>query len=200
MRMKSLAKIFALFIIFAGSSGMISGCATVQHPGSISSSEYEAILEPNTKHVVKYSGLYNDYDVSAVLLTPEVARSQVDYNHGLYLWTEEKHKEEAQKVEEKLAKETDVFVSFFAPEKKHNDLSRSKTLWKIFLEVDGQRYDGVASRFKSISLTEIQSLYPFHTRFGTPYIVTFPVSALQLTNKNPKVTITGPVGTMDFTF
>ncbi len=184
------------FVVLLG----LAGCATVQHPGSITRSEYESILDPQIKHVLKYSGLYNDFDVTAVLITPEIARSQVNYNHGLYLWSESKHQEEAQKAEEKLGKQTDVFVSFFAPEKKHNDLSKSKTMWRIFLEVDGQRYDGTATRIKSITQTEIESLYPFHTRFGTPYILTFPVSALELTNKNPKVTITGPVGTMEFVF
>ncbi len=179
--------------------GLLAGCATNLPPGAISRDQYEDLILSKVQHTQKYSGFYNDYDVNALLMTPDTVMAQQQFLQGIYQWSDEKKQEELEKVEESFAKETEVIISFYAPEKKHDDLSRNKTLWKIYLDVAGQRYEGKATKLKLLR-SEVQGLYPFHTRFGSPYMVTFPYPAKQLTGQSAKVTITGPIGTMEFKF
>lgn len=98
-----------------------------------------------------------------------------------------------------MKKQTEVFVSFYTPEKKHDDLHKNQTLWKIFLDAGGKRYEGKAQKVKLLT-SEVQGLYPFHNRFATPYTITFPVPTTALDGKEAKLTITGSVGSVAVVF
>ena len=99
----------------------------------------------------------------------------------------------------KMAKETEFFISFFVPERKHDDLHKAKTLWKLFLDANGRRYEGKSSRMKTI-LSDVVSLYPQHNRWSTPYIVSFPVPVSMIENGGAILTITGPAGSTTLSF
>lgn len=161
----------------------------------ISESDYDQTVKRNSRQEQVYSGLYNAIDQRSIILNSEVSEAQVDQMARVYIWDENKYTQEKIKAEEKLRKESEFFVSFFTPERKHDDLNKNKTLWKIFLDVDGKRYEAKVSKIKLLT-EEVQSIYPFHNRFSTPYMLTFPVAMKQIENsKSIKLTITGPVGT-----
>ena len=109
------------------------------------------------------------------------------------------YKEEKTKAISRHTESTEFFISFFTPEKKHNDLSQNKTLWKIYLDVNGQRYEGKATKVKLL-LSEIQSLYPYHNRWSTPYLISFPVATALVENKTATLTITGAVSSPQLIF
>lgn len=161
--------------------------------------EYEAIVESNSDHKSSYDGLYNTLQMGATLINPTVARAQLDQNARLFLWDREKFDAEAKKTEDELTKETKVFVSLYTPERKHDDLNKSKTLWKFFLDVNGRRYEGKATKIKLL-VTEIQGLYPYHTRFATPYYLSFPVSAKFIEKDSTRLVMSGPVGSVSADF
>ena len=121
------------------------------------------------------------------------------YNARLSQWQEPKYKEEKARVIEKHTNNTEFFLSFYTPERKLADLSSSKTSWKIFLDVNGQRYEGKASKIK-IMLSEIQALYPYHNRWSYPYIVIFPVPTSEVENRPATMTITGTLGSAQLKF
>ena len=72
-------------------------------------------------------------------------------------------------------------------------------MWKIFLDVDGQRYEGKATKNKA-TLSEVQVMYPYHNRWSVPYIVTFPVATATVENKPATLTFTGAVSTSQLKF
>lgn len=178
--------------------GLILGVSCVTptpHPelNLISQSEYENIIERNTGNVKIYDGFSNVLNVSGTLLTTHVTMAQIDQNARMYQWPVEQYNTEKAKAETSLAKESKIFISFYTPERKHDDLQKANSHWKLFLDVDGHRYEGTATRWKSI-LVEVQALYPYHSRWGTPYMITFPVPMKRIENGTSKLTITGPVG------
>lgn len=166
----------------------------------ISESDYHDLIKKNSRPHQVYSGLYNVIDMTAIELNTEVYEAQADQMARVFIWDENKYTQEKVKIEEKLRKESEFFVSFFTPERKHDDLHKNKTLWKIFLDVDGKRHEGKVTKVKLLT-EELQSLYSFHNRFSTPYSIVFPVAMKQIEKSaSIKLTITGPVGsaTVDF--
>lgn len=185
----------ACFVVFS--------CATPPQPGMegniINQSEYERVLDLNSKNIETYQGLYNTVNMSAALLRSQLSEAQLKQKARLYQWDNPHYQEEAQKRIESMKKQTEVFVSFYTPEKKHDDLHKNQTLWKIFLDAGGKRYEGKAQKVKLLT-SEVQGLYPFHNRFATPYTITFPVPTSALEGKEAKLTITGSVGSAAVVF
>lgn len=183
----------------------VASCATKAPAPALSvklipESEYQQIIKQNSRQEQVYSGLYNSIDMTGVIINTAVTDAQMDQMARIYLWDDNKYTQEKIKSDEKLRKESEIFVSFFTPERKHDDLHKNKTLWKIFLDVDGKRLEGKATKIKLL-VEEIQRIYPFHNRFSTPYTLTFPIPMKQIeTAGSIKLTITGPVGstTVDF--
>lgn len=161
--------------------------------------EYMETLEKNSDKLRSYSGFYNILDVEGVVLNSKVAEAQLDQSSRLYQWDESKYAEQKAKFDQRLSRESEFFISFFTPERKNDDLSKTTTVWRIFLDVDGRRFEGKAVKMKQ-PLAEIQGLYPFHNRFATPYSVIFPVAMRSIEGKEMKVTMTGPVGSGVMTF
>lgn len=181
---------FVLFLaLTACSSYQVTPAGRTVRTGT----DYETVVEKNSDKIRRYSGFYNTLDMEATLLNSEVAAAQLDQSAMLYQWDEKKYNEEKAKFENRLSKQTEVFLSFFTPERKNDELYKANTMWKIFLDVDGKRYEGKATKVK-LQLAEIQALYPFHNRFYTPYSVVFPVPMRSLEGKAMMMTVTGPVG------
>ncbi|MNJ99724.1 hypothetical protein D3C87_175050 [compost metagenome] len=154
--------------------------------------EYVEVIEKNSNHVRRYNGFYNTIDVQGTLLNSEMLDAQIDQNARLYQWTEARMNEERSKNIERMSKQTEVFVSFFTPEKKDDNLAKFDTKWQIYLDVNGQRYDGKVTRIKQL-VSETQSVYPYYVRFATPYVLTFSTPMSGIEGKPMKVIITGPV-------
>ncbi|MBV2167986.1 MAG: hypothetical protein KUL82_04685 [Bdellovibrio sp.] len=154
---------------------------------------YMDVIEKYTDKTRRYSGFYNTIDMEATVINSAVAEAQLGQSSMLYQWDEKKFAEEKVKYEARLNKESEIFLSFFTPEKKNDDLSKESTIWKIFLDVDGKRFEGKAKKIK-LQLVEIEGLYPYHNRFYTPYSVTFPVPMKSIEGKALKMTLTGAVG------
>lgn len=186
-----------LFAVF------LTSCAstTVNEKGLnvITKNAYDAVIDKWSDRIENYSGLNNTITVMATLLNSEVLNAQLEHNARLFQWDQDKMDEERRLLEEKAAHQTDVFVSFYSPERKWDDLYKSKTLWKIFLDVDGQRYEGKAAKVKLLT-AEIQSLYSYHTSYGTPYIITFPVNTKSTDGKSVRLVFTGAIGAVTLKF
>lgn len=191
------------FLSLGFSCAMLMACASqeVSPTGLTLMSEgvYHSTVERFTDSTEKYSGLYNTIMVKGTLLNSKVAQAQLDQSARLYQWDQARYTEEANKGAATRQKETQVFISFYTPDRKHDDLHKNKTLWRIFLDIDGKRVEGKASKIKLV-LSEIQSLYEYHTRFGTPYLVTFNVPTSLVEKAKSKMTVTGSVGSASLEF
>ena len=175
---------------------LITGCKgkplTPEGVETISQTEYENRIESFTRNVEKYQGIANLLHFSATLVNSKVAQAQIMQKARLYQWDSANFNSEMQKMNSDLDRTTQIFVSFYTPERKHDDLHKNQTLWKIFLDADGRRWEGKATKVKLLT-NEVQGLYPDHTRFSTPYILTFPVSAKLIESKPIRLTLTGTV-------
>lgn len=156
----------------------------------ISLSGYQSLINEKTQRTEVYEGISNILTIQATWLDSQLTEGGLSHSARLAQWNEQTYKDEREKRINENAESTRFFVSFFTPEKKYSDLARSKSLWKVFLEVDGQRYEGKALRVKQ-SLSEIQVMYPYHNRWSTPYIITFPIATALVENKAATLTFTG---------
>lgn len=165
----------------------------------ITQSEYQKRIEPYTKRIETYQGLINTLHMTATLLNNSVVDSQLLNSGRMYQWSPEQLEKERVKTQESMAQQTQIFVSLYTPERKHDDLHKNKTLWKIFLDSQGRRYEGKATKMKLLT-NEIQALYPEHTRFGTPYMISFPVAVKDIEGAPVKFTLTGTVDSVSLEF
>lgn len=200
--MKRLLLCLGTSLFGAGLFPGLLGCASTYsnpHMQLIPESDYFSVVDKNTQKKQIYDGFMNTLDLSITMLTTELMRNQTDQQARIYQWTPENYQIEKGKVESDLAKETSFFVSVFVPERKHDDLHKKTTNWKMFLDVGGKRYEGKATRSKA-QLAELVSLYPHHTRWQSAYKISFPVSTVIAENGDAKFTLTGPVASATFEF
>lgn len=165
----------------------------------MSESEYYGVVDKNSRSKQVYDGLTAILQVGATLNTQEVVTAQIDQKARIYQWSVEQYENEKSKAMTEAAKESSLFLSFYVPERRHDDLDKAKTLWKIFLDVGGKRYEGKAKKVKTI-LADSQALYPYHNRWSTAYVVSFPVSTTIAGSGQAKLTLTGPVTSTSLDF
>lgn len=178
---------------------LLSACATqndvsTSNRNVISDSEYASIINKNSDHVRIYNGFQNALDIQAVIINSKVAEAQLSHGTRIYQWSDEKFMNEKAKFEARLASETEFFVSFFTPERKNDDLFKPDSIWRVFLDVNGKRYEPKIERVK-LSYAEIVGMYPIFSRFSTPYRIVFPVPANEVQQNNSTLTFTSPIAT-----
>lgn len=183
--------------------GVLAACATRQ-PNSMgldlmSESDYEKTVDAVTQRNQEYSGLYNTMDVTATLLTTNVAKAQLDQKARVFQWDKSKFQLEANKLADQLKNETSVFASFYTPEKVNDDLHKTGTQWRVYLETGGRRWEGKVMKIK-MPVVEVARIYPYHTRFSTPYLITFPLPTYSIDRTTTRFIITGPVGISTLSF
>jgi hypothetical protein len=198
----TLKPIYPIFVIFAAMLGF--GCTN--HPkvdprlNLITTSEYLNIIDANSDRNQVFSGLVNTIDLHGTLINSRVAFAQLRYKAKIYFWEKEQYDKEHALVDADLKKQVQFFLSFYTPERRHNELIKSKDLWKIFLDVNGKRYEALKPVKVKQLVSEIQGMYHYHTKFSTPYLLTFPVSSYEVEKYPSKLTITGPVASASIDF
>lgn len=141
----------------------------------------------------EFSGLYNTFEVKATLLNSEVREALIKRQADYFQWDQSQLATERDKARQELSAEIGAFLSFSTPERKNDNLSDGKSIWRILLDAGGRRYVGRVKRDRRLTV-ELQALYPYHTRWNTPYLVTFPIAASAIETGPAKMTITGPLG------
>jgi hypothetical protein len=167
--------------------------------GPKGSHTYEQVIERYSAGDSEYTGFNNAFEYKATLLNSEVREAIIARQAKYYLWDREKVAIEREKAQSDLAKETQIHVSFFTPERANDNLTDAKSIWRVYLDTGGRRYQGRVKRIRGV-MAELQSLYPYHTRWTTPYELAFPVPALAIETQDAKLIITGPLGTRSVDF
>jgi hypothetical protein len=168
-------------------------------PELMPSSQYFSLVNDYTDTKKVYDGFQETMEFSATLLNSKVSHAQLDHKARIYQWNPQQYSTNKSELDTSLSRETKIFLSFFVQERTQDDLNKPKTLWKFFLDAGGRRYEGKATKLKTI-LADVQSLYPYHTRFQTPYVITFPVPTSQVENVESRLTLTSPVGSSNADF
>ncbi len=200
MNCLSLSLLVCLFVS-ACSSGPTHSPADdeIQKSRPTSALEYEKILEKYSAGDLDYNGFYNSFGFHAAVLNSELIEATVRHQTNYYMWDKSRSEAERDKLFKSAAESTSVFLSFFTPEKRNDNLSSDKSIWRVLLDINGKRYVGKIKKLKT-NLSELLALYPFHTRWNTPYLVSFPVSVSQAETQPARLTITGPLGSRNIDF
>jgi hypothetical protein len=162
-------------------------------------SPYEAAIFSNSAGDEDYNGLYNTFSFKSTVHNATVTLAVLQEQARYYQWEDAKLLDERTRALKTCENNTDIFVSFFTPDHKNDNLADAKTIWRVFLDVGGKRFQGKAKKSKKL-LAELQVLYPYHTRWNTPYFMSFPVATEVIDRQPATLTITGPLGSRSVIF
>jgi hypothetical protein len=160
---------------------------------SMSDSEYTDILEKYTKEARGYSGLHNVFHFKVIHLTDEVIRAVARRKALYYQWTERQLREYLESEIQSTASRTKLFLSFYTPNRKHDDLNASNSMWKLYLKNENRRLTGKARKLAD-PVAKIAAIFPFHDNWSSPYEVEFPVSSSEINLGDAMFTVTGSLG------
>lgn len=185
------------YLITLTFTSLFFGCAAkdIKYPNIpvISETDYENKLDQNTQKKEVYSGFHNILTFTATLNDGPMMDAQLAKQAEAYQWNETTYQKQKTEMTADLGNKTQVFLSFFTPEKKQNNLSQKSTTWKIYLDIGSQRYEGTATKLKT-AYEDLVLIYSYHNKWSTPYKIEFPVGANTIGNQKVKFTITGAVG------
>jgi hypothetical protein len=160
---------------------------------------YSNMIDAHSRGESIYDGFNNTFQYQATLLNTKMINAQLRKRAALQLWDNDKLEQERTKKFQEIATRTEMFLSFFSPDRNVVNLDNKKTVWRAYLDIDGRRYVGDIKKL-AIPLVDIVALYPYHNRWSTPYLVTFAVPTTAVEKKDAKLTLTGSVGTSTVTF
>ena len=162
--------------------------------------DYVKLIEYFSVGDTEFNGLTNNFEYRATLENSVVREASLQHQSQYYEWDQARVGVEREKIQKEEKDGTKMFLSFFTPDHANDNLTNTKSIWKIYLDVGtagqaaGQRYEGKIKRLRT-NLAELKSLYDYHTRWATSYEVEFPVPTASIDPMVSTLTITGPLGT-----
>lgn len=181
----------------------VCGCAQVQtRPDGvdgISEKEYASVIKSSTSRVDRYSGFYQTFQADMTVQNTEMMTAALKRRANFQQWTKQQYQTEREKVLQEATAYSRFFLRFFSPERDYDDLAKDKSAWKIYLDVNGQRFEGKVKKLKE-KWGDLQNTYPYLDRFSTPYELTFSVPMTTVEQAQSKVTLASTLGTAEFLF
>lgn len=178
-------------LIFFASLLFLAACTT--YPFSEGRSDYIDKIEQHSAGDKQFAGLYQNFEFRSTILTHGISQAIHDRLNTFYKWSPEVAQQKLQERMSKLDHTTVLWLSFFTPDRKNDNLSNKVSIWKVYLEVHGQRYEGHVYKANK-NFDEAKALFPYHSRWATAYYVNFPVPTSEVENSPAILTITGPLG------
>jgi len=194
--MKFLTILLTLSLISCASSQPKSD---VEVGPTMSDVEYRTLLEKNTKAHQAYEGFYNTLEVRAVFMNSNVQAAILQKTAETMQWDTKNAQAEREKMFQQNSNSTKFFASFFVPTQRLNRLHKPESVWKIYLEANGERYEGKATK-RTEPLEILQAMYPAHSRWAVPYDITFPVPLGVVDNSSVKLIFTSSVAKAELIF
>ena len=160
---------------------------------------YLKVIENFSRGETEYEGLYNQFTYKGTLINSPIREAMLLKEADYFKWDPQQLQAERDKAAEKMAASTEVFLSFYTPERKNDNLTDSKSIWRIYLDLGGKRYEGKARKARKL-FAEMATLFPYHTRWNTAYYIEFPVPTAEVENVSSRLTVTGPLGIKEVDF
>jgi hypothetical protein len=160
---------------------------------------YSDLIMRNTRHDIQYDGFYNKFEIYATFLNTQTQSAILQKNSDVYQWDTAEAQKQREKVFQENSTETRFAVSFFVPSVRLNDLHKGSSIWKIYLETNGQRYEGKTTR-RNGKLEDIQATFPYHNRWSVPYEVVFKVPLTAVEQGPVHFILTSSQGTTKFEY
>jgi len=189
-----------LFVVFA----FLVGCASTPQTSvnsdivpPVDDSSYESLVKKLSQRQQSYSGFYNMYQAHILLVTSEMQDQMLQRRGNFLQWNSNQWRQEKEKAAQEMSSQTRVILSFYSPDFQYDDFSKGNTIWKVYLEAGGQRYEGKATKNLDKLITQ-QNIIPFHERFNTLYDLKFNVPTTVAETNEIVVVLTSSLGTSTF--
>lgn len=191
----------ALFLVLLT---LTLGCATSTNrtsstPGGISDSDYDKLVKRYTQKTNQYDGFYQTFQADMTMLATDLRTAGVARQGDYQQWDPARLQKERDSAFQQMAAQTEFFLRFFTPDNDNDDLATGKSIWRLYLDVGGKRYEGEVKKL-NWKISELKNLYPNYDRFSTPYQVTFKVPTAAVESTSAKVILTSIMGTAEFSF
>jgi hypothetical protein len=161
--------------------------------------EYTEVIRKNTSRTNQYSGFYQTFQADMTMLNSEMQTAALRQKGYFLQWDQKQFNAEREKMLQDASAYSKFFMRFYSPERDYDDLHKGKTIWKIYLDVRGQRFEGKVKKMTD-KFVEIQTVFPYFDRFSTPYEISFSVPMTTVETVPSKVTLTSTLGTAVFDF
>ena len=161
--------------------------------------EYAQVLKKNTRKTNQYAGFHQTFQADVTRLDAEMITAILRQKAQFFEWDQRRYQAERDKAIQEGAAFAKFFVRFYAAEREYDDLDRPKSIWKVYLDYAGNRFEGKIHKMGD-KLIEVQSLFPNMDRFSSPYEITFNIPMSTLEQGESKVTLTSSLGTAEFDF
>jgi hypothetical protein len=146
-----------------------------------------------------YDGFQQTFEATVTPMNREITRLVLGKKGEVLGWTPQRLEKEVNEAQEKMLTHSLFFLRFYAPNSDYNDLHKPNSIWKIYLILGNQRFEGEVKKDFS-KLAQLQSLYPYFDRFSTGYEITFPVGQSALENQHYEILLTSSLGQAQFQF
>lgn len=161
--------------------------------------QYASLIKRNTANTNQYSGFYQTFQADVTILTSEVQAESLKQKAEFLQWDGRIYQNEREKMLQEASAYSKFFLRFFSPEQSHDDLDKVKSMWKIYLDYGGNRFEGKVRKV-SDKLADVQNLYPHVDRFSSIYEVSFNVPMTTLEQGSATFSLTSSLGSAKFTF
>ncbi len=165
----------------------------------LSPDEYGSLIRKNTTKTNQYAGLYQIFQADMTIENSEVQTATLKQRGYFLQWQQSQYLQEREKMLQENSAYAKFFMRFYSPERDYDDLHKGKTIWRVYLEFNGQRIEGKVKKLTE-KFVEIQTIYPHFDRFSTPYEITFNVPMSAVERGPSKVTLTSSIGNAQFEF
>jgi hypothetical protein len=189
--MELMRLIYLFIFLFAVS------CTT--HPHSKGKEEYEAKIQRFSAGDKQFAGLYHNFEFRSTILNEEITRSIHKRMEQFYDWSSTESSEKLNQSMADLESKTKIWLSFFTPDSKNDNLANKISIWKVYLKAGDRRFEGRVYKSNK-NLDEAKALFPYHSRWATGYFVDFPVATQEISGERLSLLITGPLGRREVTF
>ena len=194
--MRFVTAAFALLLITACVHPPLSGPNAVQPMDSF---EYSTLIRKHTVRTNQYSGFYQTFQADMTILTTEVQSASLRQKGNFLQWDQKQFQAQREKSLQEANAYSKFFMRFYSPDKEYDDLHKGKTIWKVFLDYGGNRFEGKVVRLAEKAV-EVYTLYPHMDRFSTPYEITFNVPMTTIEQGSSKVVLSSSLGQAEFPF
>lgn len=168
-------------------------------PSPNGSADYRGVIASHTKFYRKYDGFYESFRVHATLLSPECRDAIIQQRSKYLQWDAQKMQAEHDRSSQEMATQTQFLLQLYTPETDYNDLGKYNSIWKIYLEIEGHRFEGKVAKVHGKPI-EFQAVYPQYDSFSRPYLLTFNVATSDVIRHDVKLILASTLGDAEFTF
>jgi len=187
----------SLLVLLGCSSNQVTNRANEEY--KLDRDDYLPVVEAYSTSAKHYSGFQNIFSFHATVLNTKVYDFVIRRRATYFEWSLDNYRKERTLALADMQQKTKIFISFYAADDDHNDLNNEKSVWKIYLDSNGNRYSAKIEKVKDAP-AEILDLYPYFDRWSKGYLAVFSVPTSVIENFDARLVITGPAGEEEVNF